>query len=71
MHTGFMLESRFHDVMGLVRLGGTSNDDNSVIDIGLAEKGFLQATRYSIKDNPVAAATSMGHAAWQLTVKAK
>ena len=64
MHTGFMLESRFHDVMGLVRLGGTSNDDNSVIDIGLAEKGFLQATRYSIKDNPVAAATSMGHAAW-------
>lgn len=63
-HTGYKTESRFHLLMGKVRLGDRLNLDESVIDLREAENSFVLAARYSKHDNPRDAGLALLYAGW-------
>jgi hypothetical protein len=49
-HTGYRLDYRFHFLRGLIKMGNFENVDPSVVNIGEAEKAFLESAKYARTD---------------------
>ena len=67
---GYKLEWRFHQLVGVVRLG-FPGCDVSLVDPGAAEQSFLLATRYARADAPGDAARALFSAGWAAFVQGK
>lgn len=55
-HTGYKLEYRFHQWLGIIRMGSFLNRSPDVVQLPEAKKAFLNAARYSRHDYPKEAA---------------
>ena len=67
---GYKLEWRFHQLIGVVRLG-FPGCDISLVDPAAAEQSFLLATRYARADAPGEAACALFSAGWAAFVQSK
>jgi len=67
---GYKLEWRFHQMMGVVRLG-FFNCNLDLVDPSQAEHSFLLAARYAGADNPEEAAVAFLGAGWAAFVQGK
>ncbi len=67
---GYKLEWRFHQLVGVVRLG-FPGCDVSLVDPAAAEQSFLLATRYARADEPGEAARALFSAGWAAFVQDK
>jgi tetratricopeptide (TPR) repeat protein len=67
---GYKLEWRFHQLLGVLRLGSFGRDDN-LVDAAMAEASFLQAARYARVDDPEGAARALVAAGWAAFVQSK
>jgi formylglycine-generating enzyme len=67
---GYKLEWRFHNLVGVVRLG-FPGCDVSLVDPAAAEQSFLLATRYARADAPGDAARALFSAGWAAFVQGK
>ncbi len=70
-HTGYMLEHRFHYLLGVIRLGDRSNNLPPIIDPTLAESAFLNAARYARGMYNADAARAMCSAGFSAYVQGK
>lgn len=66
----YKLEWRFHQLVGVVRLGFPGCDVD-LVDPALAEQSFLLATRYARADGPADAARALFSAGWAAFVQNK
>jgi len=66
-HTGYLLEHRFHHLLGAIRLGDNKNTSENVVNLPEAEMAFLAASRYAAsayKEDASRAMCCAGHAAY-------
>jgi len=63
-NTGYKLEYRFHYLLGVIRIGSYKNINPKIIDLAIAEKSFLDASRYAKHDYPKEASRSLLSASW-------
>jgi tetratricopeptide (TPR) repeat protein len=63
-NTGYKLEYRFHYLLGTIRLGKFSNPCPDVMNLPEAERAFLAAAKYAIRDHPREAACAYLGAGW-------
>ena len=63
-NTGYKLEYRFHYLLGTIRMGKFSNTCPEVVDLSEAERAFLVAARYGLRDHPREAAPAYLAAGW-------
>jgi len=71
---GYKLEWRFHQLIGIVRLGFDGFDTcdvDLVVNPGAAERAFVAAARYAGADEPKEAALAMMWAGWAAFVQQK
>ncbi len=63
-NTGYKLEYRFHYLLGAIRMGKFSNPCPEVVDLAQAERAFLVAAKYGLRDHPKEAARAYLAAGW-------
>jgi tetratricopeptide (TPR) repeat protein len=63
-NTGYKLEYRFHYLMGTIRMGRFSNPCPEVVNLSEAERAFLLAARYGLRDHRKEAACAFLAAGW-------
>lgn len=63
-YTGYRLEHRFHQLLGIIRLGSYDNIDESIVNLAEAENAFREAAKYAEKVLPEDAAMAMLSAGW-------
>ncbi len=61
---GYVLEYRFHYLLGTIRLGGFGNNSEDVVDLVQAQSAFQKAARYARQDHPKEAARALLAAGW-------
>jgi len=63
-HPGYKIDYRFHLTKGTLHLGAFDNIDRDLLDLPMAERCFLAATRYARVDAPSEAALALLQAGW-------
>ncbi|MBV6505696.1 MAG: hypothetical protein ILNGONEN_01260 [Syntrophorhabdaceae bacterium] len=61
---GYKLEWRFHNLVGVIRLGDIEHHERALMDLTKAEESFLLAARYAKTDYPDDAARAFLSAGW-------
>lgn len=63
-YTGYRLEHRFHQLLGIIRLGSYDNTNDSIVSLPEAELAFREAAKYAERVLPGDAAIAMLSAGW-------
>ncbi len=63
-NTGYMLDHRFHFLLGLIHLPDKTKKPESIASLFKAEKAFASASKYARRDDPKDASRALVSAGW-------